>query len=152
MKQLMTLLLLNIITLGQAQIVGKITDTNSKAIPYVNIYLENTYTGTTSNDDGNYKLALDYTGNHTIVYQFLGYKTVTKKITIKSFPYILNITLEPETTSLQEVVINNSEDPANRIIRATIAQRKENLASISKYTADFYSRGVWNVKNAPKKY
>ena len=151
MKQLMTLLLLNIITLGQAQIVGKITDTNSKAIPYVNIYLENTYTGTTSNDDGNYKLALDYTGNHTIVYQFLGYKTVTKKITIKSFPYILNITLEPETTSLQEVVINNSEDPANRIIRATIAQRKENLASISKYTADFYSRGVWNVKNAPKK-
>ena len=151
MKQLMTLLLLNIITLGQAQIVGKITDTNSKAIPYVNIYLENTYTGTTSNDDGNYKLALDYTGNHTIVYQFLGYKTVTKKITIESFPYILNITLEPETTSLQEVVINNSEDPANRIIRATIAQRKENLASISKYTADFYSRGVWNVKNAPKK-
>ena len=119
MKQLVTLLLLHIITFGQAQIVGKITDTNSQAIPYVNIYLENSYTGTTSNDDGNYKLALTYTGNHTIVYQFLGYKTVTKKITIESFPYILNITLEPETTTLQEVVINNNDDPADRIIRAT---------------------------------
>ena len=151
MKQLVTLLLLHIITFGQAQIVGKITDTNSQAIPYVNIYLENSYTGTTSNDDGNYKLALTYTGNHTIVYQFLGYKTVTKKITIESFPYILNITLEPETTTLQEVVINNNEDPADRIIRATIAKQKENLASISKYTADFYSRGVWKVKNAPEK-
>ena len=48
-------------------------------------------------------------------------------------------------------MINNNEDPADRIIRATIAKRKENLASISKYTADFYSRGVWKVRNAPEK-
>lgn len=151
MKYLVTLLLLNIITLGQAQIIGKITDSNSKAIPYVNIYLENSYTGTTSNDDGNYKLSIQDKGDHTIVYQFLGYKTVTKKIAVESFPYILNIRLEPETTSLQEVVINTNEDPANRIIRATISRQKENLANISEYTADFYSRGVWKVKNAPKK-
>ena len=143
MKYIVTLLLLHIITFGQAQIVGKITDSNSKAIPYVNIYLENSYTGTTSNDDGNYKLSIQNKGNHTIVYQFLGYKTVTKKITIENFPYIINISLEPETTTLQEVIINTNEDPANRIIRATISRQKENLANISEYTADFYSRGVW---------
>jgi len=151
MKHLVTLLLLHLVTFGQAQIVGKITDSNAKAIPYVNIYLENTYTGTTSNDDGNYKLSIQDKGNHTIVFQFLGYKTVTKKITIENFPYILNINLEPETTTLQEVIINTNEDPANRIIRATISRQKENLANISEYTADFYSRGVWKVKNAPKK-
>ena len=98
MKEFLTLLLLNIITFGQAQITGKITGPNSKAIPYVNIYLENTYTGTTSNDDGLYKLPILNKGNHTIVYQFLGYKTVTKKITVENFPYTLNISLEPETT------------------------------------------------------
>ena len=151
MKEFLTLLLLHIITLGQAQITGKITGPNSKAIPYVNIYLENTYTGTTSNDDGLYKLPIQNKGNHTIVYQFLGYKTVTKKINIESFPYTLNISLEPETTSLQEVVIDINEDPANRIIRATINRQKENLANISTYTADFYSRGVWKIKKAPKK-
>ena len=141
MKHLVTFLLLHFATFGQAQIVGKITDSNAKAIPYVNIYLENTYTGTTSNDDGNYKLSIQNRGNHTIVYQFLGYKTVTKKITIEDFPYILNITLEPETTTLQEVMLNNNEDPAERIIKATIAKQKENLGRIRKYTADFYSRG-----------
>ena len=151
MKHLVTFLLLHFATFGQAQIVGKITDSNAKAIPYVNIYLENTYTGTTSNDDGNYKLSIQNRGNHTIVYQFLGYKTVTKKITIEDFPYILNITLEPETTTLQEVMLNNNEDPAERIIKATIAKQKENLGRIRKYTADFYSRGVWKIKNAPEK-
>jgi hypothetical protein len=151
MRKILSLLLLLIGTQVQAQIIGKVTNTNNEDLPYVNIYVKSTYTGTTSNDEGNYELNVGKKANYTIVYQFIGYKTVTKKVTIERFPHILNISLEAESTSLDEVVINNKEDPANRIIRATIAQRKENLARISEYTADFYSRGVWKLKNAPKK-
>src|SRR5690606_7582384 len=67
------------------------------------------------------------------------------------FPHILNVSLEEETTSLDEVVVNTSEDPAYRIIRNTIAQRKENIEKLSEYIADFYSRGLWNVKDVPEK-
>ncbi len=137
--------------IAQAQIVGKITDTNDEPLAFVNIYLEGSYVGTTSNDDGNYELTINETGDYTIVYQFLGFKTVTKKVTISSFPYILNVSLAEESVSLDEVVINTSEDPAYRIIRETIAKRKINLDKISEYKADFYSRGLWRVEDLPEK-
>ena len=41
-----------------AQLKGTITDDKNQPIPYVNIYIENSYTGTTSNDQGDYELAL----------------------------------------------------------------------------------------------
>ena len=151
MKKILFLILCCFLFQGQAQIIGKITNTANEALSYVNIYVKNTYTGTTSNDDGNYELNVGKEGTYSIMYQFLGYKTITKEVTIERFPFILNVSLEAETTSLDEVVITSDEDPALRIIRATIAQRKENLAKISEYTADFYSRGLWKVKDVPEK-
>ncbi len=135
----------------QAQIIGKVTDTKGKPLPYVNIYLQNSYVGTTTNDDGNFSLNTSEKAEYKIIFQFLGYKTLTKTVSPTSFPFILNISLEEESTSLDEVVVNTSEDPAYRIIRKTIAQRKENIEKLSEYTADFYSRGLWKVKDVPEK-
>lgn len=150
MKNLLLLLFLIPLNLS-AQVVGKVTDLNGEPLPYVNIYLENSYTGTTTNDDGNYSLTIPEAGEYRIIFQFLGYKSITKTIAPTSFPYILNVSLVEETTSLDEVVISTQEDPAYRIIRETIAQRKENLEKMSEYTADFYSRGLWRVKDIPEK-
>ncbi len=151
MKKLPFVFLLFTSFLIQAQIVGKVTDTNGQPLPYVNIYLQNNYIGTTTNDDGNYALQIKENGEHKIIFQFLGYKTLTKTISPTTFPFILNVSLEEETTSLDEVIVNTSEDPAYRIIRETIARRKENLEKLSEYTANFYSRGLWKVKDVPEK-
>lgn len=150
MKNFLFLLLFVSFNLS-AQVVGKVSDVNGEPLPYVNIYLQDTYTGTTTNDDGNYSLNISEKGEYRIIFQFLGYKSVTKTISPTSFPFILNVSLEEESTSLEEVVINTAEDPAYRIIRRTIEQRKENLEKLSEYTADFYSRGLWRVKDIPKK-
>lgn len=134
-----------------AQIVGKVTEPEGEPLPYVNIYLKNSYTGTTTNEDGNYSLNISQEGEYRVVFQYLGYKSVTKTISPTTFPYILNVSLEAETTSLDEVILNTEEDPAYEIIRRTIAQRKENLEKMSEFTADFYSRGIWRVKDIPEK-
>lgn len=149
MKIFLFLLLIPIIS--YAQIVGKVTDSKGNALPYVNIYIQHSYNGTTTNDDGNYSLSISQKKEYTVLFQYLGYKTVSKVITVSSLPFILNVVMEEESVSLQEVVINNKEDPAYRIIRKTIAQRKENLEKLSAYTADFYSRGLWHVKDVPEK-
>lgn len=151
MKQSILLFFIFLNVSLSAQITGKVTDANNQPLPYVNIYLENSYTGTTSNEEGNYSLEISERGNYTIVFQFLGYNTVKKEIAVSSFPYRLDIVLKESTISLDEVVINSTEDPAYRIIRETIAKRKENLDKISAYTADFYSRGIWRVDSVPKK-
>ena len=152
MRFITSLLFLFVSIQSFAQIVGKVTNTDGEPLAYVNIYLENSYSGTTSNEDGNYELDVTENGNYTVVYQFLGYSRVKKEISISSFPFILNVNLEEETTSLDEVVINASEDPAYRIIRNTIAQRKTNLDRISEFNADFYSRGLWRVDSIPEKF
>jgi len=134
-----------------AQVTGKITDKNNEPLPYVNIYLQGSYVGTTSNDYGIYEIDLPKSDSYQLVFQYLGFKTLTKKIQNKDLPLVLNVVLEEESISLETVVITSTEDPAYRIIRKTIAQRKENLTRISAFTADYYSRGIWRVKDMPEK-
>ena len=134
-----------------AQVTGTITDKNNDPLPFVNVYLKSTSTGTTTNNDGKYVLSLKKTGNYTIVFQFLGYKTITKKVHVSSFPYQLNITLLEDTYSLNEVVVNTKDNPAHKIIRSAIAHRKINSQKRSNFTVDFYSRGIYRIKNAPEK-
>nr|WP_321236524.1 DUF5686 and carboxypeptidase regulatory-like domain-containing protein [uncultured Psychroserpens sp.] len=134
-----------------SQIKGTVTDNKNEPLPFVNIYIENTYTGTTSNEDGDYELNIKEPKTYTVVFQFLGYKTVKKKVDINAFPYTLDAILLDEEISLNEVVINAEENPANIIMRKAIAKRKENQNKIQSYKADFYSRGLIRIKDAPEK-
>jgi len=135
-----------------AQLKGSIGDIENQPIPYVNIYLENSYTGTTSNEQGNYELALSVPGTYNVVFQFLGLKTQTKTIEIKEFPYTLDVTLLEEKISLNEVVIDANENPANRIVRAAIKNRKTQLEKINSFSADFYSKGLIRIDSVPEKF
>lgn len=135
-----------------AQLKGTITDLDNQPIPFVNVYIENSYTGTTSNEQGRYELAVPNPGKYTIVFQFLGFKTQIKTIEIKTAPYTLDITLLEENISLNEVVISSKENPANRIIRSAIAARKAQLEKINSYSADFYSKGIIRLKDVPEKF
>lgn len=134
-----------------AQITGKISSEENEPLPYVNIYTESGNYGTTSNDEGLYELKLKETGEYVIVFQYLGFKTLKKKINITGFPYELNVQLSSESTSLDEVTIQNDENPANRIMRLAIENRKQNSNRLESFTADFYSRGLWRIENAPEK-
>jgi hypothetical protein len=81
----------------------------------------------------------------------LGFKTEKRNITIAKFPFIIDIVMDEEQFILDEVVLNANENPANRIIRAAIANRKAMLDKIAAYSANFYSRGLIRIKNAPEK-
>ncbi|SHG07267.1 CarboxypepD_reg-like domain-containing protein [Salegentibacter echinorum] len=134
-----------------SQITGTVTDTNENSLAYVNIYTEDGRYGTTTNKNGQYELKINKRGNYSLVFQFLGYKTEKKSINVQDFQRQLDISLTAETTNLEEVQVSAEENPANAIIRNTIAARKENAAKLEAYTADYYSRGLWRIKNAPEK-
>lgn len=134
-----------------SQVTGIVTNQNNEPLAYVNVFIENTYTGTTTNENGNYELNISKTGDYTVVFQFLGYKTQKIALNITSFPKKQNIILEETQISLNEVVVNAEDNPANAIIRNAIKNRKINLNKIKSYTADFYSRGLIKIKNAPEK-
>lgn len=145
------LLLFLISNLTFSQLTGKVTNMENEPLPYVNIYTEDGRFGTTTNEDGDYSLKLFQPGEYSLIYQYLGYETLRKGLQIDKFPFIQNVQLKAGTTSLDEVTISSNENPANKIIQKAIDNRKQNLASIRQYTADYYSRGLWRIKNAPEK-
>ena len=152
MTKSLLIILIGLISFSSfSQINGIVKDDKNQTLPFVNIYVENTYIGTTSNEEGNYELNIRKSDTYTIVFQFLGYKTVKKTVKIETFPYTLDAILAEEEISLNEVVVNSNENPANKIIRKAIEFRKSNLEKINSYKADFYSRGLIRIKNAPEK-
>ena len=151
MKQTLLLLTFFITVQSFSQIIGNVKDVNGNPLAFVNIYVEGTYIGTTSNDDGDYELNITDQNSLTIVFKYLGYKTLSKNLNINILPIDLNIILEEEKITLDEVVINAGENPANRIIRNAIANRKQFLEKNNAFKANFYSRGLIRIKNAPEK-
>ena len=135
-----------------AQIRGKVTDSKGNALPYASVTVEKTYNGTSTNENGEYELNIKKTGIYTLVFKILGYKTKTITQEINSFPAIINATLSDEEYSIEEVVVKSGENPANGIIRSAIANRKKNTDKTDKFEADFYSRGIFRVKDIPKKF
>ncbi len=151
MRNFYLLLFFLISFFSYSQIRGTITDNKGIPLSLVTILEEDTYNGTSSNEQGNYELNLKKTGKHTIVYQYLGFKTQKITVTIDKFPFTQNIQLLEENVSLSEVVINPKNNPANAVIRHAIKSKKENSEKTARFKADFYSRGIFKVKDLPKK-
>lgn len=151
MKKITSLFLLLFSIVSFAQIKGTITDTKGNPMPFVNIYLQDTYTSTTSNEQGKYELNVKTPGKHVVLFQFLGYKTEKKIIQAEKFPQNVDVQLIEEDIQINEVVISKKVNPANDIIKKAIASRKSNGEKTARFTADFYSRGIFRVKDLPKK-
>jgi hypothetical protein len=151
MKNAYLFLLLLLSLYSNAQIKGTITDEKGNPLPFVSIFEENTYNGTTSNEQGNYQLNIKSVGNNKIVFQLLGYKTQKIAIPAEKLTFTLDVKMFEESFSLNEVVINPKNNPANAIIKSAIASKKENTEKTARFKADFYSRGIFKLKNAPKK-
>lgn len=151
MKRVIFLLCIVFSTTLIAQIKGQVTDQNNISIPSASVLIVNTYNNTTTNDKGFYELSLEKTGKYNIVFKYLGYKTKIVSVDAAKFPFVLNVKLEEENFTLNEVVISSKEDPAYKVIRKAIKNRKENSEKTARFKADFYSRGIFKMKNAPKK-
>ena len=150
MKKFFLLALVLFSITNYSQIKGTITDEQGKPLPFVNIFEENTYNSTTSNEQGKFELNIRIPGNHIILFQYLGYKTSKRVIQLDKTPVSVDVVLEEENIVLKELVINPKENPANEIIRNAIKKKKENSEKTARYTADFYSRGIIRLKDLPK--
>lgn len=137
-------------TLTYSQVKGTVKDSNGKPLPFVNIFEENTYNSTTSNEQGKFELNIRIPGKHNIIFQYLGYQTSKQIVDIANATTPLEVVLQEENIMLNEVVINPKENPANDIIKNAIKNKKDNAEKTARYKADFYSRGIIRLKDAPK--
>ncbi|WP_282085823.1 TonB-dependent receptor [Aquimarina algiphila] len=103
-----TLILFGLLTsLGFSQqiVTGTVTDTQGIPLPYVNIIEKGSSKGTTTDDQGNYSIAVD--ANATLVYSFVGFQT--QEILVGTQEKIDVVLLDGE--ALRTIVVVGSRSP-----------------------------------------
>ncbi|MFD2725195.1 SusC/RagA family TonB-linked outer membrane protein [Hyunsoonleella rubra] len=79
---------------------GKVVDQNNLPLPGATILIKGTTAGTTTDFEGNYTITVSQ--GATLVFSFVGY--VSKEITVSS-ENMISVTLQEDTTALEEVVV-----------------------------------------------
>lgn len=96
----------NTVSRSNFRISGTVTDIGSReSLPYVNVSVRGTKTHSTTNVDGYFTLLNVPNDTSSIVFSYIGYKPKTVRLTSEFNPAKLNISLEPNTELLNEVVV-----------------------------------------------
>ena len=125
-KYLCLLLILPLSVLSQNKVEGTVLDDQSIPVPGINILVEGTERGTTTDFDGNY--SLEVSQGEVIVFSYLGFKT--KRVTYTGQNRI-NVTLELDTAQLDEVVL----------IGYGASKKKDLTGSVTSITEDDFTKG-----------
>jgi TonB-linked SusC/RagA family outer membrane protein len=85
----------------QARVSGTVLDENASPVPGVTVVEKGTSVGTNTDNDGKYVLNVSSSAA-TLVFSFIGYKTQELAVNNQT---VLNISLVPDITALQEVLV-----------------------------------------------
>ncbi|MGA9638924.1 SusC/RagA family TonB-linked outer membrane protein, partial [Flavobacterium sp.] len=102
-QMIILIILLAIPAIGNAQtklISGKVIDEFKEVIPGATVMVKGTKVATQTDFDGTFKIKAN--SNEQLMFSYIGYKTKTIIINNQS---IINVTLEANTTSLDEIVV-----------------------------------------------
>lgn len=91
--------------IGQQTISGVVTQNNGTPIFGANVYLDETYDGTSTNESGRFSFETLETGEQTLIVSFLSFESFTMMAKISEMQS-LTIKLREDVNSLETVVIN----------------------------------------------
>jgi len=145
------LLIVPIVSFSQTIITGKIYDAQTREpMPFVNLLLRNTTVGTSSDFEGAYKIITNASSDSVLI-SYIGYKPMAKAIK-KNQTQTIDIFLEPEAATLNEVTIHPGENPAWKILRKVMEHKEQNDPSyINAYQYEVYTKLEFDLNNISKK-
>ena len=154
-KYIFTLLTIGLLSFySQAQtglIRGALIDNDFQdPVPFANIVVKGTGTGTTSDFDGNYELEL-VEGIYTIVFSFIGYETVEiKDVNVNNNEAaIVNVTMNTLAQGLNEVVVSVSASTNTE--KSVLEFQKKSISLIDGLSSQrIKSSGASNIASAVK--
>lgn len=128
---------------------GQITNHHGVAVPYASIFVPALHKGTTANEKGFYILPLAK-GDYQVVFQYLGYKSLTVPLLLDESFQQVNVVLQPQEYMLPEVIITASgEDPAYYVMRKAIGMSQYYRNQLSSYSAGVYLKGSGKAIKIP---
>lgn len=157
-KAISLLLILLIVTVKGAfsqnthTIKGRVIDASTgDPIPFANVAIAATTSGTTTNFDGFYTLQYTPPADSLLV-TYVGYGTKSKPINDTLVEQTIDFQLSPGTLQLREVKILAGENPAFAILRKIVdAKKKNNAEYLSAYEYESYNKIQIDMDNLTEK-
>lgn len=134
--------------LRAALLYGTVSDPSGEALPFANVLVEGSTRGAATNLEGYFELELE-PGAYVLIVRYLGYATRRIPLNLGSENQELQVTLQPESLTLSDVVVSGSEDPAVAIMRKAIARRETYRRETPDFSADVYIKGLQQIDEAP---
>ncbi|WP_299334028.1 TonB-dependent receptor [uncultured Psychroserpens sp.] len=100
------------VTCAQTTINGKVVDSKDQPIPGANVYLDGTYDGDTTDENGEFSFTTSETGSQTLIISFLSYETKTIVNEVSALKD-LQIKLKDDMEALDVVVVSAGTFEAN---------------------------------------
>lgn len=154
MKSLfLSILVLFIGVASQAQaftVFGKVTDNKMEPLAFATIQVKELGIGTTTKEDGSFSVNVEV-GQYNLVVSMIGYKTQVVNIVVNK-DYPLNIVLEEEQKSMEEVVVKAKfKDRAEEIIKNVIRHKDDIMAASGDYSSKLYIKAIQQDSSLRKK-
>lgn len=129
---------------------GKVFDSESKEpLPFVPVIIKGTAVGATTDFDGNYAITTTVAGD-SIIASYVGYLRISRPIK-RGQSQTLNLPMLLQGVNLLEVVVKAGENPAHRIIRNVIANKKyNNKRRLDAYQYESYNKVEFDLNRIPK--
>lgn len=131
---------------SQMAISGKVIDARTREpLPFVNIIInQDERSGTTSDIYGKFY----YNSGkpiETLTFSYVGYEKLTISVSLTDVQKPIDIAMHESAFEFKEIVVKAGENPANRIIRNVIENRKSNNPeNISSFTYKSYNKVVYD--------
>ena len=93
------------LAIAQTTISGKVTDSKNNPIAGANVYLEGSYDGTSTNNEGEFLFETEEKGKQTLIISFISFEPFIKTADISTLNN-LKIKLRDDVNTLDAVVIN----------------------------------------------
>ncbi|MFY8033408.1 MAG: carboxypeptidase-like regulatory domain-containing protein, partial [Flexibacteraceae bacterium] len=131
---------------------GKVTDAETgDPVPFAGVKLKGKKASAITNFDGYFQITTTDISD-SLVCSYVGYKSRTKALR-KVENQTVNFQLKSEGLTTKDVVIMAGENPAWEIMRRTIDnKRKNNMAKLTAYEYDSYTKIEVDVDNLSEKF
>jgi TonB-linked SusC/RagA family outer membrane protein len=101
-------------------ITGKVVDETNQPIPGATVSVDGTTIGASTDVNGNYTIHLK-AGSYSVTAKFLGYNPLKKTVTVESSVLTLDFALQPQNTTLNEVVVIGYGTVKNKDLTGSVA-------------------------------
>ncbi len=130
-------------TFAQTIITGKVSDQTKQALPGSSIYIKDSYIGTVSNSQGNFKIKIPkiYQSGKLCI-SSIGYQS--KEISLNKLVTPLLVKLEKDTAQLNEVLVM-PKDTLLALLRKAYGKIKDNYPNVDTRMKGFYRESYYEA-------